>query len=316
MIPVESIDELSSVLKRPPVIWDNIHANDYDQQSLFLGPYVGRSASLIPKLNGVLTNPNCEYGANFVPIHTLAQWCKCGARRQQKSSAVFAAAQLEKERDSEDASYPLLYGPEEALESALKEWILEFGINRRQSQDYLPVKSHRSVSQAASMEEQTSGGDTDSGKDVVEMRDEQEEEEAEVDEPGNESGIGAEPISDTLSNLEINNASNLEPFDYDNLLTLVHFFFLPNKHGPRAQHVVDEFCWLKRHAPGYKLIKSCTGGSLTGSDCNVDEDEEIQGEEELTAGEDTHVGEEEEEEEEENTMSYAQVMYPLSKFHS
>ena len=24
-----------------------------------------------------MTNPNCEYGANFVGIHTLAQWAKC-----------------------------------------------------------------------------------------------------------------------------------------------------------------------------------------------------------------------------------------------
>lgn len=24
-----------------------------------------------------MTNPNCEYGANFVAIHTLAQWSRC-----------------------------------------------------------------------------------------------------------------------------------------------------------------------------------------------------------------------------------------------
>ena len=24
-----------------------------------------------------MTNPNCEYGANFIAIHTLAQWNKC-----------------------------------------------------------------------------------------------------------------------------------------------------------------------------------------------------------------------------------------------
>lgn len=24
-----------------------------------------------------MTNPNCEYGANFIAIHTLAQWSKC-----------------------------------------------------------------------------------------------------------------------------------------------------------------------------------------------------------------------------------------------
>lgn len=38
-ISVESIEEVSTVLKRAPVIWDNIHANDYDPQRLFLGPY-------------------------------------------------------------------------------------------------------------------------------------------------------------------------------------------------------------------------------------------------------------------------------------
>lgn len=38
-ISVESIEEVSSVLRRAPVIWDNIHANDYDLQRLFLGPY-------------------------------------------------------------------------------------------------------------------------------------------------------------------------------------------------------------------------------------------------------------------------------------
>lgn len=76
-ITIESIQELSEVLHRPPLIWDNLHANDYDQKRLFLGPYCGRSTELIPRLRGVLTNPNCEYETNFVPIHTLSQWRKC-----------------------------------------------------------------------------------------------------------------------------------------------------------------------------------------------------------------------------------------------
>lgn len=75
----ESIREITEVLRRPPVIWDNLHANDYDQKRVFLGPYQGRSTDLISQLRGVLTNPNCEYGANFVAIHTLAQWSKCNS---------------------------------------------------------------------------------------------------------------------------------------------------------------------------------------------------------------------------------------------
>ena len=38
-ISVESIIALQEVIRRPPVIWDNLHANDYDRQRLFLGPY-------------------------------------------------------------------------------------------------------------------------------------------------------------------------------------------------------------------------------------------------------------------------------------
>ena len=39
----------------------------------------GRPTELIPKLRGVLTNPNCEFYPNFVAIHTLATWCKATA---------------------------------------------------------------------------------------------------------------------------------------------------------------------------------------------------------------------------------------------
>ena len=83
LLSFESIEEITEVLRRPPVIWDNLHANDYDQKRVFLGPYSGRSPDLIPKLRGVLTNPNCEYGANFVAIHTLAQWSRCNVDGQR-----------------------------------------------------------------------------------------------------------------------------------------------------------------------------------------------------------------------------------------
>ena len=36
-ISVESIQELRKVIKRKPIIWDNIHANDYDMRQIFFG---------------------------------------------------------------------------------------------------------------------------------------------------------------------------------------------------------------------------------------------------------------------------------------
>ncbi|XP_026215780.1 protein O-GlcNAcase [Anabas testudineus] len=113
-ISVESIEEVSSVLKRAPVIWDNIHANDYDPQRLFLGPYKDRPSELIPKLRGVLTNPNCEFYPNFVAIHTLATWCK--------ATADAGPRDVEMGDEEEDPCY----SPQKALTLALTDWLQEF----------------------------------------------------------------------------------------------------------------------------------------------------------------------------------------------
>lgn len=113
-ISVESIEEVSSVLKRPPVIWDNIHANDYDPQRLFLGPFKDRPTELIAKLRGVLTNPNCEFYPNFVAIHTLATWCKAPADGGQRDVEM---------GDEEQDPW---YNPQKALTLALTDWLQEF----------------------------------------------------------------------------------------------------------------------------------------------------------------------------------------------
>ena len=76
VISTQTMEVLSKVLKRKAVIWDNIHANDYDQRRVFLGPYDGRPVELFPILNGVLTNPNCEFESNFIAVHTLAAWLR------------------------------------------------------------------------------------------------------------------------------------------------------------------------------------------------------------------------------------------------
>lgn len=76
-LTAENLEEITTALKRRPLIWDNLHANDYDQKRVFLGPYTGRHPALIPLLRGVLTNPNCEFHMNSVAVHTLAMWSKC-----------------------------------------------------------------------------------------------------------------------------------------------------------------------------------------------------------------------------------------------
>ncbi|XP_076624011.1 O-GlcNAcase isoform X1 [Colletes latitarsis] len=134
LLTIESIEEITEVLRRPPVIWDNLHANDYDQKRVFLGPYSGRSPDLIPKLRGVLTNPNCEYGANFVAIHTLAQWSKCNIDGK-RDLTLNDSADIRLETETEDGLIgedvpstmsPNMYHPRHALKNAINDWLLEF----------------------------------------------------------------------------------------------------------------------------------------------------------------------------------------------
>ena len=71
-IPIESIECLSRCIRRPPLIWDNLFANDYDFRRVYCGPYSGRPRALIPAARGILVNPNNEYPLNFIPHRTLS----------------------------------------------------------------------------------------------------------------------------------------------------------------------------------------------------------------------------------------------------
>ncbi|XP_061380043.1 protein O-GlcNAcase isoform X2 [Danaus plexippus] len=134
-LTTECIGEITQVLRRPPVIWDNLHANDYDQKRIFLGPYCGRSPELIPLLRGVLSNPNCEYNANMIPIWTLAHWARCSLDAPAHMEAVSWDIKLERESEQgicED-EVPLtlgkhVYHHRQALRQAINEWLPEFSI--------------------------------------------------------------------------------------------------------------------------------------------------------------------------------------------
>ncbi|MEQ2255354.1 hypothetical protein ILYODFUR_013034 [Ilyodon furcidens] len=152
-IPVESIEEVSKILRRAPVIWDNFHANDYDQKRLFLGPYKGRSTELIPRLKGVLTNPNCEFESNFVAIHTLATWYKSNMNGVRKDvvmtdgedSTVSIQIKLENEGSDEELETDMLYSPQLALKLALTEWLAEFSVPHQYNSRQVPQSGAKST---------------------------------------------------------------------------------------------------------------------------------------------------------------------------
>lgn len=90
-IPIGSIRELATVLRRRPVLWDNLYANDYDMRRLHLGPYAGRPPELKYELGGAFLNPNCQFYANFVPVRTFASWLRNTGPANSKASWGIAA---------------------------------------------------------------------------------------------------------------------------------------------------------------------------------------------------------------------------------
>lgn len=70
-ITVPHIRELQEILRRKPLIWDNLFANDYDGRRFYCGPYSGRPLELRGEVSGLMVNPNNEFALNFAPLRTL-----------------------------------------------------------------------------------------------------------------------------------------------------------------------------------------------------------------------------------------------------
>ncbi|KAM9294998.1 protein O-GlcNAcase-like [Morus bassanus] len=136
------LEEVEGVLRRRPIIWDNLYANDYDCRRVFLGPYTGRAPGLMPRIHGLLLNPNCELQANFIPIHTLGSWFRSelGSCAYADHTGMETAATLGDSQGPQEGSY----SPQEALELALHDWVAE--INQQALEPGGRTPGHPSVS--------------------------------------------------------------------------------------------------------------------------------------------------------------------------
>lgn len=90
-IPTASIERVAQRIGRPPVIWDNLHANDYDLRRLYCGPYSGRPREMIQHVRGILANPNNEFPINFVPLRTMGMFLDRETAVYEPRQAFFAA---------------------------------------------------------------------------------------------------------------------------------------------------------------------------------------------------------------------------------
>ncbi|HXG47094.1 MAG TPA: beta-N-acetylglucosaminidase domain-containing protein [Methylomirabilota bacterium] len=94
------VREVAAILRRKPVIWDNLHANDYDGRRFYCGPYSGRPPELRHEVAGILSNPNTEFPLNYVPLRTLATFLQS----------------------------PSAWTAREAYLSAMQEWLAHFAV--------------------------------------------------------------------------------------------------------------------------------------------------------------------------------------------
>lgn len=76
-ITPQDLECVTGWLRRKPLIWDNLHANDYDGRRWYSGPYAGRPLETRDRVSGILINPNCEYPINYVPVRTFADYVCC-----------------------------------------------------------------------------------------------------------------------------------------------------------------------------------------------------------------------------------------------
>src|SRR5579875_1864096 len=75
--------------------------NKKKKNRIYLGPYDGREPELLNEVEGILSNPNCEYEANFVPLKSLSLWIHQTLKTP--------------------------YDPRRALTECIKDWLPEFG---------------------------------------------------------------------------------------------------------------------------------------------------------------------------------------------
>uniref|UniRef100_A0A8C8FMZ9 protein O-GlcNAcase n=1 Tax=Oncorhynchus tshawytscha TaxID=74940 RepID=A0A8C8FMZ9_ONCTS len=207
-LSVEGLSEVQSVLQRPPLVWDNLHANDYDSRRLFLGPFKGRYPQLATQLRGLLLNPNCEFEANYIPLHTLGTWYRTG--REEKKG---------KKRDEEHQ-----YCPEMALSTALHDWMEEL------SQPLQPgcvcvcvcvggtqkISTQLDLNYGEEREKKLHNNQFQQGP-------------GQPRSPGGVLCVGKAPLSESQIRL------------------LVGLHYLPHEHGPSAQRLLQDLTWLKEH---------------------------------------------------------------------
>jgi len=73
-ITEKDINSIKKIIDRPPLIWDNLYANDYIPGMIWRFPYRYRAPGIVKKVSGILTNPMNQYEKSKPLIYTMAKF--------------------------------------------------------------------------------------------------------------------------------------------------------------------------------------------------------------------------------------------------
>ncbi|TNN11795.1 Protein O-GlcNAcase [Schistosoma japonicum] len=259
-ILTKELEELSKLLQHPIILWDNLHANDYDQRRVFIGPYSGRPLALRRKglLRGVLTNPNCEFEANYVALHTLAQWSRqAGSRHTMQSSdteMLCTSEDLESNTSDDNEmiddgiddqksgdinehssvcqgdhvnrkrQYASVYRPREALRIALRDWLalmLQVGASKPSTTIGTPTPMDTDNPEA--------------GQNEAPMQ---------IESPPNVVMTCDNNSTETPNSGDVNSVA----VTLEDLELFADLFYLPFSHGPAAIRLLELSHWLREYS--------------------------------------------------------------------
>ncbi len=77
-ITVKDVDKITGLINRPPLIWDNIYANDYIPGIILKSPYKNRTPGILKKISGILLNPMNQYLQSKPLLYSASKFFKKG----------------------------------------------------------------------------------------------------------------------------------------------------------------------------------------------------------------------------------------------
>ncbi len=75
-ITIRDARQISHIIRRKPVLWDNYPVNDYEPSRLFLGPLQGRDRKLLDHLSGIFFNPMNQAEASKIALTSCALYVR------------------------------------------------------------------------------------------------------------------------------------------------------------------------------------------------------------------------------------------------